>query len=96
FYVIQAALDSDFAGEGFLCVIAMLTALISAFMYLKIVAAMYFGDPVDAEAPRIRIPAAAGVALAISVLGVMVLGVVPGPLSDFVGNATAQLVAVGR
>ncbi len=96
FYVIQAALDSDFAGAGFLCVLAMLTAVISAFMYLKIVAAMYFGDPVDAEAPRIRIPAAAGVALAISVLGVMVLGVVPGPLSDFVGNATAQLVAVGR
>lgn len=36
------------------------------------------------------------VTLAISVIGVMVLGVVPGPLSDFVGNATAQLVAVGR
>lgn len=94
FYVIQAALDSDFAGAGVLCVIAMLTAVISAFMYLKIVASMYFGDPVDADAPAIRIPASAGIALALAVAGVVVLGVLPGPLSDVVGDATAQLVAV--
>lgn len=96
FYVISAALDSDFAGAAALCVIAMLTAVISAYMYLKIVAVMYFGDPVGDEPPRLRIPVPAGIALAICVIGVMLLGVVPGPLSDFVGNATAQLVAVGR
>ena len=92
--LLQAALDSDFAGAGVLCVIAMLTAVISAFMYLKIVASMYFGDPVDADAPAIRIPASAGIALALAVAGVVVLGVLPGPLSDVVGDATAQLVAV--
>lgn len=139
FYVIQAALDSDFAGSVFLCVLAMITAVISAFMYLRIVASMYFGDASDpteaggagagsgaaagsgagsaagsgvgagsgagsgagvgsgagaAAGGPIRIPVAAGIALAVCVIGVMVLGVVPGPLSDFVGNATAQLVAV--
>ena len=93
FYVIEAALQSDFAGAGVLCVIAMLTAVISAFMYLRIVASMYFSDPVDADAPAIRIPATAGIALGLAVLGVIVLGVIPGPLSDVVGDATAQLVA---
>lgn len=96
FYVIEAALQSDFAGAGVLSVIAMLTAVISAFMYLRIVASMYFADPVDADAPVIRIPASAGIALALAVIGVLFLGIIPGPLSDLVGDATAQLVAVGR
>lgn len=98
FYVIQAALDADFAGAAFLCVLAMLTAVVSAYMYLRIVAAMYFGDVSEASSgkPTIRIPLAAGIALGVCVVGVMFLGVIPGPLSDFVGNATAQLVAVGR
>jgi NADH-quinone oxidoreductase subunit N len=93
FYVIEAALESQFAGADVLAIIAMLTAVISAFMYLRIVASMYFSDPVDADAPAIRIPASAGIALGLAVLGVLVLGVVPGPLSDVVGDATAQLVA---
>lgn len=93
FYVIEAALQSDFAGAAALCVIAMLTAVISAFMYLRIVASMYFSDPIDADAPAIRIPPSAGIALGLAVLGVILLGVIPGPLSDVVGDATAQLVA---
>lgn len=106
FYVIEAALQSDFAGAGALCVIAMLTAVISAFMYLKIVSSMYFGEPVGAgagsgaggtgAAPAIRIPVSAGIALGLAVAGVVLLGIIPGPLSNVVGDATAQLVAVAR
>ena len=124
FYVIEAALQSDFTGAGLLCVIAMLTAVISAFMYLRIVASMYFADPVGADsgsgaatgaasgagsatsagsgagaatgagASPIRIPFSAGLALGLAVAGVVLLGVIPGPLSDLVGDATAQLVAL--
>ncbi len=109
FYVIEAALQSDFTGAGLLCVIAMLTAVISAFMYLRIVASMYFADPVGAASGAagagasagagagtspIRIPFSAGLALGLAVAGVVVLGVIPGPLSDLVGDATAQLVAL--
>lgn len=96
FYVIEAALQSDFAGAGALCVIAMLTAVISAFMYLRIVSSMYFGDPIDAKAAPIRIPTSAGIALGLAVAGVVLLGIIPGPLSNVVGDATAQLVAIAR
>ena len=38
----------------------------------------------------------AGIALGLAVSGVVLLGIIPGPLSNVVGDATAQLVAVAR
>lgn len=97
FYVIAAAIQSDFTGAAVLSVIAMVTAVVSAFMYLRIVATMYFGDAGDEPVgPRIRIPAAAGVALGLAVVGVLFLGIVPGPVTQVTNDAVAQLVAVGR
>ena len=118
FYVISAALQSDFPGAEVLSLIAMFSAVISAFMYLRIVATMYFPDAIGSgsgastaagssssgstatagagSGPAIRIPVTAGIALGLAVAGVLVLGIIPGPLSDFVGDATAQLVAVAR
>jgi len=95
FYVIAAAVESDYWVPA---VIAMLTAVVSAFLYLRIVATMYFGDAADAAAdgPRVRIPAAAGVALAVAVIGVLFLGIVPGPVTEVANDAVAQLVALGR
>lgn len=92
FYVVTAAVE---AGFETISVVAMITAVISAFMYLRIVVTMYFADPVDGT-PRLRIPAAAGVALGLAVIGVLVLGIVPGPITDVANDAVAQLVAVGR
>ena len=48
------------------------------------------------DGPRVRIPAAAGVALAVAVLGVLFLGIVPGPVTEVANDAVAQLVALGR
>ncbi len=95
FYVIAAAVESDYWVPA---VIAMLTAVVSAFLYLRIVATMYFGDTADAatDGPRVRIPAAAGVALGVAVLGVLFLGIVPGPVTEVANDAVAQLVALGR
>jgi NADH:ubiquinone oxidoreductase subunit 4 (subunit M) len=47
-------------------------------------------------AARLRIPAATGVALGLAVAGVLVLGIVPGPVTNMAHAAVAQLVAVGR
>ena len=98
FYVISAALQSGFGGSTAIAVIAMLTAVVSAFMYLRIVGTMYFGDAADAlpSGPRVRIPAAAGVALGLALAGVLVLGIVPGPVTQVANDAVAQLVALGR
>jgi NADH-quinone oxidoreductase subunit N len=98
FYVIAAALESDFSGAAVICVIAMLTAVVSAFMYLRLVGTMYFGDAEDGApaGPVVRIPAAAGVALGLALAGVLVLGIVPGPITQVANDAVAQLVAIGR
>jgi NADH-quinone oxidoreductase subunit N len=92
FYVVTAAVE---AGFWVVSVVAMLTAVVSAFMYLRIVVTMYFSDAPEGVT-RPRIPAAAGVALGLAVAGVLVLGVVPGPVSDLANDAVAQLVAAGR
>jgi NADH-quinone oxidoreductase subunit N len=97
FYVLAAAVQSGFPGWQFITVLAMLTAVVSAFMYLRIVGTMYFGDGDEqAGVPRVRIPAAAGLALALAVVGVLWLGIVPGPVTQVTNDAVARLVAIGR
>ena len=57
FYVITAAID---AGSTWLAVIAMLTAVVAAFLYLRIIVSMYMSVE-DAGEPRtIPVPFAAG------------------------------------
>ena len=60
FYVITAAVE---AGSTWLAIIAMLTAVVAAFLYLRIIVSMYMSVE-DAGEPRtIRVPFAAGLAL---------------------------------
>ena len=64
FYVITAAVE---AGSTGLAVIAMLTAVVAAFLYLRIIVSMYMSVE-DAGEPRaIPVPFAAGLALVIAV-----------------------------
>lgn len=99
FYVIGAAVDS---GRYPLAVVAMLAAVVSAFVYLRVIVTMYFEGPPGApedgeqtaelEGPPVRIPAAASVALGLALVGVLVLGIIPGPATDLAEDATAELV----
>ncbi len=93
FYVINAAVD---AGNTTLAVVAMLAAVIAAFLYLRIIVAMYFEGDASPDALPIRLPAAASVALGIALVGTLFLGLVPGPLTQVANDAVAQLVAIGR
>ncbi len=100
FYVVGAVVEGGYYA---LAVIAMVSAVISAYLYLKIIMSMYFSAPEGAAevvaevdefaGPPIRIPAAAGVALAIAVVGTLVLGIVPGPATQVTNDATAELTA---
>ncbi len=94
FGVLQAAADR---GDWWIALVAMLTAVISAFIYLRIIVAMYFsGDDTDDAvdgAQRLRIPWAAGVSLAVAVTATVVIGLVPGPFVDVSRLAVPQLVA---
>jgi len=96
FYVIAAAANSGFYLAA---AIAMVTAVIAAYLYLRIVIAMYFdgvdehGDGPALAGPRVRIPAAAGIAIALAVVGTLWLGIVPGPITRVANDAVAQLVS---
>jgi NADH-quinone oxidoreductase subunit N len=89
FYVITAAIE---AGSSTLAIIAMITAVISSYVYLRIIVAMY-GAGDDVPAPRtIPLPAAAGLALVISLTVTMSVGVFPGTLASLAERATPVLI----
>lgn len=90
-YVIGAAAESH---SYALALIAMVSAVVSAFVYLRIIVAMYMSDPAtDDESPAIRIPFAAGLAIAICVLFTVGAGIVPDPVVDLVKDAVPVLLA---
>jgi NADH-quinone oxidoreductase subunit N len=89
FYVITAAVE---AGSTWLAIIAMLTAVVAAFLYLRIIVSMYMSVE-DAGEPRtIRVPFAAGLALATCAAVTLGVGLFPGALSGPAQDATPALV----
>ncbi|MGE3621986.1 MAG: NADH-quinone oxidoreductase subunit N [Acidimicrobiia bacterium] len=90
FYVVTAAVD---AGSAPLAVVAMLTAVVSAFLYLRIVVAMYMDDaPEEAGSRRIAIPVGARVALGIALVVTIGVGLWPGAIAGLAEDATPALV----
>jgi NADH-quinone oxidoreductase subunit N len=66
-----------------LSVVAMLAAVIAAFLYLRIMVSMWLSEPASTE--RRVIPAATGVAIAVTVAVTLVVGFVPSALLNFSG-----------
>jgi NADH-quinone oxidoreductase subunit N len=71
----------------------MLTAVISAFLYLRIVVSMFMSDDEATEPRVIPIPLAAGIALVLSVGVTIGVGLFPGVLATPAKDATPVLVA---
>lgn len=72
--VFGTAIDQKFYG---LVIVAVLNTAVSAYYYLRLIIVMFFGERTMAwSAPRI--PASVAVALVITVLGVLYLGIFPG------------------
>ena len=89
FYVLTAAID---AGSTWLAIIAMLTAVIAAFLYLRIIVSMYMSVE-DASEPRtIPVPFTAGLAIVLSLAVTIGVGLFPGILADPAKDATPALV----
>ncbi len=91
FEVIGAAVE---ARSYWLAVAAMVTAVVSAFLYLRIVLSMYLGEASE-DAPAIRVPRAAAVAIAVALIVTIGFGLVPGELDSITRNAVPQLIAAG-
>jgi NADH-quinone oxidoreductase subunit N len=97
FYVINAAID---AGSIWLAAVAMLSAVIAAFIYLRIAVSMYMADPVDAAGaeaagPRIAVPTGATIALTMCVIVTIVAGLWPGSIADLARDAVPALATFG-
>jgi NADH-quinone oxidoreductase subunit N len=94
FYVITAAVD---AGSYGLAMVAMLAAVIAAYLYLRIVVSMYMADA-DADTvppPRVRVPFGAGLALTVCVIVTLGVGLWPGSIADLARDAVPVLTALG-
>jgi NADH-quinone oxidoreductase subunit N len=90
FYVIEAAVDG---GSTWLAIIAMLSAVIAAFLYLRIIVSMYMTADEDLPEPRtIPIPFTAGLALGLAAVVTLGAGIFPSLLADKAHDATPQLV----
>ncbi len=88
FYVFSAALQANLVG---LVIIGVLNSAIAAYYYLRIIVVMYMREP-RVEAPVTPIPAALGVALAVSVAATIYMGVLPGRILEYADRAAATLI----
>ena len=68
-------------GYDWLVIVAVLLSLVAAVFYLRIILVMFFGEPADGVVVG-RASAFTWVPIAVSALGVAVLGVYPGPVLD--------------
>jgi NADH-quinone oxidoreductase subunit N len=104
FYVLEAAINAH-AWE--LALTAMLSAVIAAFLYLRIVVTMYMTEseeemetisstpalPRRFRPDRLRVPFAAGLALALSFVATVGFGFLPSPLANSTRHAVPTVTA---
>ena len=86
-YVLLASVD---AGLAWLAVIIVLNAALAAFYYLRVIVYMYMRDPEDEPAPLDHSPFGT-IALVLSVVGVVLLGLFPDAILDLIETSAASL-----
>jgi NADH-quinone oxidoreductase subunit N len=94
FSVIRASVD---ASSYWLAIVAMVSSVIGAYMYLRIVLTMYLEDhhgtePV-AAAPKRPVPFGAAVVIGVCVLVTLGFGIVPGIIENLARDAVPVLVS---
>lgn len=84
FAVFRAAIDD---GAWPLVVVALLASAVAAFFYLRVIVLMYFSEPAP-DGPTVGVPGLpTTVVLAVTAVGTLVLGVVPGAVLDLAEQA---------
>jgi NADH-quinone oxidoreductase subunit N len=88
FYVFSAALKSNLVG---LTIIGVINSAIGAFYYLRIIVYMYMREERQ-EVPTPPISAGVSIAVAISAIATIYLGVLPGRVLDYALESARQLL----
>ncbi|MFZ3209555.1 MAG: NADH-quinone oxidoreductase subunit N [Geobacteraceae bacterium] len=86
FYLFSGAIK---AGYLWLAIIGVLNSVASVYYYLRVMVFMYMKDPVE-EFDWLRVTPPIGLAVALSVLGVMIPGVVPSFLMELAQKAISM------
>ena len=87
FYIFSAAVQHNLL---WLVVIAVINSVISAYYYLRVVKVMWLGEPASEE--KVPSSGALKVALALSCLGVLLLGIIPGSVMRLAEMAASMFV----
>ncbi len=88
-YVFSAAVD---AGWVWLAVLAMLNSVISAYYYLRVVVNMYMKEPEKEAVVASRSPWTVSLALWLTALGTIFMGVIPGPVIVLAQESMKMLI----
>jgi NADH-quinone oxidoreductase subunit N len=88
FWAVIAAVDS---GAAWLGVVAMLSAVVAAFLYLRLVGTMWFtsGEP---STPRLELPAGTGVVLILCAVATLAIGIFPDAITGVAADGQPALV----
>ncbi len=93
FEVIAAAVNAE---SYWVAIVAMIAAVVSAFLYLRILISMYMDDDDgDLETAGLEIPRTVGVVLVAAVAVTVVFGIFPGLLDGLAQDALTQLTFGG-
>jgi NADH-quinone oxidoreductase subunit N len=89
FYVLTAALNSNLVG---LAIILVLNSAVAAYYYLRIIVMMYMREP-RGHVPVANMTTTTALAITVSVLLTLYLGVLPGRVLDYATQGARQLVS---
>ncbi len=81
FYIFRSVIDAGLIG---LALVGVITSLISAYYYLRVVIVMYMRE----GEPEVRSELWLETTLWVTAIGTFVLGIFPGPLLELAGNAS--------
>ena len=87
FFVFRAAVHANLIG---LTIVAVLNSVVSVYYYLRLVVVMYMREG-KAEASKVDMPLALGLAIAASLFGIFYLGLMPNTFLYFAKLATNRL-----
>ncbi|MGZ7079864.1 MAG: NADH-quinone oxidoreductase subunit N, partial [Thermoanaerobaculia bacterium] len=88
FYIFKTAIES---GHTSIALIGILMSIVSVYYYLRVVYYLYMKEPEEGFVPVSGGVFAAG-ALAISMIGILVIGLFPAPLFNMAGEAARALL----
>jgi NADH-quinone oxidoreductase subunit N len=93
FMVFGAALQLNIWQTYALAIVGIVTSVVAAFYYLNVVRHVFF-EPAEEGAPAVHVPAGLKAGLAVTTVGILVVGLYPQPFIQFATNSIQMLLTL--